>query len=213
MPLSTVLAAPRNPKQHDEQGIRASIDRFGLADLPVIDERTGRLVSGHGRLNDTAARFEEGQDPPDGVEIGPDGEWLVPVIRGWASRSDSDAEAYLVAANNLTTRGGWDQQGLTELLGELAQVDASLLLVTGFTSDDLDDMLKLLEPPDLDELGKDLGDPDPTDTWPVVRIKAAPHVAAAWRSHLETHGDNDSAALAALLEIDPDTPPESDWAP
>lgn len=51
MPLSKIDRAERNPKQHDEVGIRGSLGRWGVADLPVLDERTGRLVSGHGRLD------------------------------------------------------------------------------------------------------------------------------------------------------------------
>lgn len=218
MRLGDVEPAARNPKQHDEAGIRASIDRFGLAELALLDERTGRLVAGHGRINDLLQRLDQGADPaspPDGIKVDPDtGEWLVPVVRGWSSRSDAEAEAYLVASNNLTTRGGWDNVALTELLGELAQADPDLLLVTGYTEDELADMLKLLEPPDLDDLGDDLGKPEPSDSWPIVRIKAAPHVAAAWRSHLDTFGeDNENAALAALLELDPDVAPVSSWVP
>lgn len=158
--------------------------------------------------------YAAGQDPPDGIEVDPStGEWLLPVVRGWASRSDPEAEAYLVMANQSTVLGGWDQRGLADVLQDLAAVDEQLLLASGFTSTDLDDMLKLLEAPDLDELGQGLGDPDPSDTWPVVRIKAAPHVAAAWRSHLETHGDRENDALAALLEVDPEHVPESAWSP
>ncbi|MEU8356488.1 hypothetical protein AB0C27_10810 [Nonomuraea sp. NPDC048882] len=46
----------------------------------------------------------ESKSPPEGVKIGDDGVWLVPILRGWTSRSDAEAEAYLVAANRLTER-------------------------------------------------------------------------------------------------------------
>ncbi len=213
-PLALILAAPRNPKRHATDEIKTSINRFGLAELPLVDERTGRLVAGHGRLDDLAARRAAGEDPPDGIRVHPKtGEWLVPVNRGWASRSDADAEAYVLASNNLTTLGGWDNPLLAETLRDLAAADATLLEVTGWTPDDLEDMLRLLEPPDLDQLGKDLGDPDPADMWPIVRFKVPPHVAAAWRSHVDTHQGDEPAALAALLDVDPEQPPESDWTP
>lgn len=213
MPLSSILRATRNPKNHAGPEIRASIGRFGVAESPLLDERTGRLVAGHGRLDQLSAMYEDGEDPPDGVLTSETGEWLVPVERGWSSRSDAEAEAYLAASNHLTTLGGWDQVGLAELLQDLADVDPTLLLVTGHTADDLADMLKLLEPPDLDQLGGELGDPDPSDTWPFVRVKVPPHVAAGWRSHVEMHDGDEAAAFAALLELDLAEPAPSGWTP
>lgn len=137
MPLTQVEVALRNPKRHAEAEIRASIDRFGLAELPLLDERTGRLVAGHGRLDQVAAMRNDGQAPPDGVKLADNGEWLVPVVRGWSSRSDAEADSYLVGSNKLTIRGGWDNDGLAELLTDLAAQDAELLTLTGFTSDEL----------------------------------------------------------------------------
>lgn len=139
MPLTQIQPATRNPKRHDTAGIRRSIGKFGLAEAPLLDERTGRLVAGHGRINDLAERRSLGADPPDGVQAGEDGEWLVPVVRGWASRSDGEAEAYLAASNQLSVTGGWADDELATMLAALAEAD--LLDVTGFTDDDLADLL------------------------------------------------------------------------
>jgi len=138
MPLATIEAASRNPKRHDREGIRASIGRFGVAELPLVDERTGRLVAGHGRVDQLVAMRDEGQVPPDGVQLGDDGGWQLPVVRGWASRSDAEADAYLVASNKLTSNGGWDDEQLGELLSEL---DDDLLGLTGFGTDELTALL------------------------------------------------------------------------
>lgn len=140
MKLAEIARAPRNPKTHDAEVIGASITRFGLADLPVLDDRTGRLVSGHGRLDDLEARHAAGESPPDGIII-ESGTWLVPVIRGWASRSDPDAEAYVVAANKSTISGGWDDTALADVLSHLAATDDELLRVTGFTDDELTQLI------------------------------------------------------------------------
>lgn len=211
MALSAVRPASRNPKNHDGPAIAASIGRFGMAEQPLMDERTGRLVAGHGRLDQLTEMHAAGQDPPDGISVNPDtGEWLVPITRGWSSRSDPEAEAYLLASNQLTVLGGWDN---TDLAGMLADMDPELAEIAGWSAGDVADLVKMLEPPDLDDLGEGLGDPDESDMWPVIRIKAAPHVAAAWRSHLDTHGEDESAALAALLKLDPHSPPPSDWTP
>jgi hypothetical protein len=134
MDLDEIMPATRNPKRHDRAGIHRSISYFGLAEVPLIDERTGRLVAGHGRIADLRERIDAGQSPPDGVDVTPDGRWLVPVIRGWASRSDEDAEAYLLASNNLTLRGGWNAAMLADVLADLATIPG-LPDLTGFDED------------------------------------------------------------------------------
>jgi hypothetical protein len=141
VPLAQITGAVRNPKRHDGTGIAASIARFGLGELPMLDERTGRLVAGHGRIDQLAAMHAAGQPPPDGIQTDEHGGWLVPVIRGWASGSDAEADAYLVASNQLTVAGGWDEPELAALLAGLAAADATLLAVTGLGEDDLDRLL------------------------------------------------------------------------
>lgn len=157
MPLTAIHRAPRNPKQHDDVGIRASLARFGVADLPVLDERTGQLVSGHGRLDQfhylsglSPAALKEyvGRDGlPGGVRADPaTGEWLVPVVRGWASTTDAEAEAYVIAANKLTVNGAWDDTELARMLADLVDADGDLAALTGFDPGELDDLLMLLDP-------------------------------------------------------------------
>lgn len=50
LPLGQLKGNPKNPKTHALEIITASIERFGFADAVVVDERTGQLVSGHGRV-------------------------------------------------------------------------------------------------------------------------------------------------------------------
>lgn len=139
-PLSQIRAAPRNAKRHDAAGIGSSISEFGFAELPLIDERTGRLVAGHGRIEDLIAKRQAGHEPPDGVRADPEtGEWYVPVVRGWASRDDAHAEAYVLASNKLVINGGWDDATLAEALAAMAEDD--LLALTGFTDADLAGLL------------------------------------------------------------------------
>lgn len=142
MPLPDVQRAARNPKAHARDQIAAGISRFGLGELPLLDERTGRLVAGHGRLNDLQARADRKATPPDGIRIADDGTWLIPIIRGWASDSDEAAEAYLVTSNRLTTLGGWDDPELAQLLTDVRDRDPALFAVTGFTDGDLADLLR-----------------------------------------------------------------------
>lgn len=119
--LDDVRAAPRNPKLHSP-AVRGSIERFGFADPLLRDGRTGLLVAGHGRLEALRAARAAGQAPPAGVETDATGAWLVPVTCGWASRSDAEAEAFLVAHNQTTIAGGWDDAALGAMLRDLAAV-------------------------------------------------------------------------------------------
>jgi len=138
MALSALTPAQRNPKKHALPALRDSIGRFGYVEPIVLDERTGRLVAGHGRAKALSLMKAKGGKPPAGVAER-DGEWLVPVLRGWASRSDQEAEAYLLASNQLTAAGGWDEGPLAELVKELA--DAQALEGTGFDAEALEELL------------------------------------------------------------------------
>lgn len=212
LPLDDLTGAEHNPKQHDLAAVRGAIERFGYASPALRDERTGRLVVGHGRTEALRTMRDEGHNPPAGVQADDAGRWLVPVVCGWASRSDAEAAAYLVVDNHHPTLGGWDYPGLAELLESVRADDPGLLDVVAFDMDSLGDLVKASQPPDLDELAGQVGEPDPSDTWPIVRIKAPPHVAAAWRQHLDTHQGEEAAAFAALLEVDPE-PQDTQWKP
>lgn len=140
MPLAELTGAEKNPKRHDDAGIGASIGRFGYVEPVVLDERTKRIVAGHGRTQSLKVAKAKGEAPPEGVTVGPGGVWLIPVLRGWASRSDTEAEAYLLASNQLTLAGGWDDPELAEMLKSLEAQGA--LDGTGFDEEAIEQVLK-----------------------------------------------------------------------
>ena len=137
LPLSTLRPAPRNPKAHDVDALVASLGRFGFVAPVIVDERTGRLVAGHGRVEALQRAKAAGAAPPDRVKVEGD-DWFVPVVRGVAFARDIDAEAYLLADNQLTTGPGWGD-GLDAMLRDLRDADA--LIGTGFSDRDLAKML------------------------------------------------------------------------
>lgn len=139
IPLSDVKQAPSNPKDHDIGEICVSIGRRGFVELPAIDERTGRLVAGHGRL-EALQKMHANKAPLPGGLKEVNGQWLMPVVRGWASKSDADAAAYLVASNRLTEVGGWDSAALAEMLASVAS--AGELLGTGYDGESVDELLR-----------------------------------------------------------------------
>lgn len=45
---------PRNPKGHDHDALDTSIGTLGYIEPIVVDDRTGLLISGHGRKTSVA---------------------------------------------------------------------------------------------------------------------------------------------------------------
>lgn len=164
-PLVELSPNPRNPKDHSVETIDASVGRFGFVEPIIIDGRTGHIISGHGRTKALRAMFERGETPPEGVQVNDDGEWLIPVVAGWASRTDTEANAALIAFNRTSEVGGWVDDALLELLDELSQAEDGFEGV-GFTQRDRDALDALLhetggeddEPLDDDEFDDLIGE-------------------------------------------------------
>lgn len=148
--LDDLQANPANPKDHAVDVIDASMDRFGYIDGAVIDERTGYIVSGHGRAKTLRAKRDRGDAPPEGVRVDEQGRWLVPVQVGWASRNDAEAKAALIGLNRTTELGGWVDESLLSILDDLSQEGAGGLDGIGYTEADRATLAALLE--DADEL-------------------------------------------------------------
>lgn len=141
MPLDEITPALVNAKDHDEALISASVARFGLIESIVMDERTGRLVAGHGRLGELVRARDAGEEPPDGVVVNRDGTWTAPVQRGWASLNDDEAHAAGVALNQATIAGGMREDVLADLLDGVRQRTDAGLTGTGFAEDVLAGLL------------------------------------------------------------------------
>jgi len=117
LPLAEVNRWPRNPKQHALDTISESMERFGFVNPLIIDEGTKMLVAGHGRLDTLQTMKDSGRTRPEGV-LEKDGVWLVPIVRGISFKNDREAEAYLMADNQITILGGWDNEQLDNMLKE-----------------------------------------------------------------------------------------------
>ena len=83
VPLAALKPAPRNPKKHQVKTVLESMGRFGYVSPMILDERTGRLVAGHGRLESLKQAKLDGKTPPSRIRV-EKVDWLVPVVRGIA---------------------------------------------------------------------------------------------------------------------------------
>lgn len=186
--LSELSEDPKNPKSHAIETVTASVGRFGFIEPVVVDERTGYLISGHGRTKVLRAMQEKGEGAPNGVRVDEEtGEWQVPVVAGWSSRTDLDASGALIALNRAGELGGWVDDALLDLLDELSEDDEFGFEGVGFTEDDraalehLEYEVEEHGPRDLDALHESVGDPTEEDSYERVVLLLPPELAARFR--------------------------------
>jgi len=134
MPLEMLRPAPYNPRQELKPGdpryrkLRRSLERFGLVEPLVWNQRTGHVVGGHQRLKilrDLGWR----EVPVSVVDLDPDRE-----------------RALNVMLNNRMAQSDWDLEQLRQVLEELAESPQVALADTGFTAGELEMLRYRLEP-------------------------------------------------------------------
>jgi DNA modification methylase len=161
--IDQILPAARNAKGHDNTVIAGSIDRLGFLDPILRDDRTGKLIDGHGRLYRLREMEAAGVEPPDQVQATAAG-WKIPVVTGWASRDDAEAEAAAVAIQ--PKDGRYNERTLYQVLHRQNTLDG-----LGFGDDDVADIGRRIgalandTPLNLDGPG-DLPAFDPSDPGP-----------------------------------------------
>ena len=143
--IETLKLDPANPRVHSKKQIRQianSIREFGFV-APVLIDRDGKVLAGHGRL---LACRELGITEVPTLCL----DHLTP----------AQARAFMIADNRLTEIATWDEQLLAEQLKELSflNLDFSLEL-TGFEMGEIDLRIASLD---------DVPDPadDPADAIP-----------------------------------------------
>lgn len=191
VPLGELAAWPRNPKTHDVAALSRSVDRFGFVSPLIVDERTRRLVAGHGRLDALKALRDAGKEPPARVQRREDGEWLVPVVRGIAFNSDAEAEAYVLADNRLSEIGGWDGELLGTIIEDLPD---DLAEIAGFDEDFVPPEPEVVEPEP-----KEIDDPGAVEP----KQEAVARLGDVWvlGEHRLMCGDStDGGAVAVLMD-------------
>lgn len=162
--LREIQRLPRNPKDHDIGAIIESILSFGYVEPIVVNAPTHHLVHGHGRddalayLHDhpdalkRGGQLRKGVNPstmaPWGIVVD-DGEWRVPLF--FVDIPEWREEALTIALNRTTELGGWDEQKLAEILGELAKAGEDAIEGIGFSDDDIDLLLRGVQFPQLDD--------------------------------------------------------------
>ncbi|MER5482624.1 ParB N-terminal domain-containing protein [Streptomyces sp. NPDC002812] len=157
IPLTDLPPDPANPKRHEIERIIQAIGEHGFIETVVVDERTGLVIAGHGRRTALIEMQSRGEPLPGGLLVDDDGGWLVPVTRGWASESDRQARAVLILLNRIGAAGGWNPGPLAEILEDLATSDAQLFDSLCISDDEMEELLRQIDPEGLPQ------GPDGTD--------------------------------------------------
>lgn len=118
MELDAPKVFPDNPKSHALGAIGEAYDDRGYVTPIVIDERTGYIAEGHGRLEELKAKRDAGEKAPLGIEV-KNGKWHVPVVRGVKFASVDQLRRHILGANRIAEIGGWNNTALAKLLGKL----------------------------------------------------------------------------------------------
>ncbi len=183
LPLSELVLWDRNPKLHDIGALSKSFEQHGFRDPVALDKTLGAIVEGNGRAETLQMMKQQGQKPPDEIQVREDGEWLIPVIIGGDAKTKAQAEAYGIDHNNLTMAGGdfgpFEIAGMwtPEYAKVLAEIRAGGGEMASVSGDDIDALLQAGhtgENPSLDDLENQYGQPDDREFWPLIKLQVSP---------------------------------------
>lgn len=121
LPIDELQPHPRNPRRGDVSAMTASLTDHGQYRAAVVQAGSRHILAGNHM-------------------------WQAAKALGWTHLAvierdldDEAAHQLMLADNRVADRGAYDQEALAQLLGDLAAADA--LAPTGYTADDLDDLL------------------------------------------------------------------------
>lgn len=143
---------PRNARTHSKRQIRQiadSIRAFGFTN-PVLVDRSGTIVAGHGRVE--AAKLL-------GMKKGP--------TICLENLNEDQIRAYILADNKLAEKAGWDNAILAIELQHLTSIDLGFdVSLTGFEIPEIDLILQESKAEEQDEEPVEIStEPSPTANW------------------------------------------------
>ena len=176
--IDAIEPHPLNPRHGDRSTISESIDANGFYGACVVQRSSGRIIVGNHRW----------------MELRDKGAETVPVF--WVDVDDETAERILLVDNRSNDKAAYHDQQLATLLDGIRKRQGDGGLVgTGYTGQDVGDLLRKLAPPSLDELATEAGNHDERGLWPVVRLRVSPKTFARWQQATATYDHDDSDEL------------------
>ena len=175
LPIERLIPYARNSRTHSDAQvaqIAASIREFGWSN-PVLTDGDGGIIAGHGRV--LAAR-QLGMPAVPCIRLG----HLTPTQR----------KALILADNKLALNAGWDESLLSLELQDL-QSDGFSLELTGFSGDELADLLA--------DRTEGLTDPDDAPPAPINPVSVLGDVWVMGKHRIVCGSSTDADAVAKAL--------------
>lgn len=179
--IDSVKPHPRNVRQGDIGTISRSLEANGQYRPIVVHKPTNHILAG----NHT---------------------WKAAKALGWTKIAvtyvdcnEEDAIRILLADNKANDLATYDDQALLELLKHMIVNDT--LDGTLYEPSDLDDLIALLEPPNLEQVIADIGAPEDDDFTGTIKVKVTLPTYERWQEMWAAlEGDTDDERIANLID-------------
>ena len=180
-PIDSVQPHPRNVRQGDVGAIATSLNLNGQYRPIVVHKSTNNILAGNHTYKAAVSL-----------------DWTHIAIT-YVDCTDEQALKILLADNKANDLASYDDSALADLLKDL--VGGPGLDGTLYELSDLDDLIAMLEPPNLDDLISDIGEHDDNDDFTgVIKIRVGLSVYERWQNtYSELAGDNDDERILSLL--------------
>ena len=130
VPIGSVTPLHRNARRGNVEAIAASLSRWGQV-KPIVVSRDGQILAGN---HTHAAAVRLGWDEIAAVRLDVDA-------------GDTEAVALAIADNRISDLSRWENDLLAELLQSVAAADETLLLDTGFTLEQVEELVTFVDGP------------------------------------------------------------------
>ena len=169
--IDAIIAYELNAKKHPDSQvdkIASSMAEFGV-DQPVVVDGDGVIIKGHGR---TLAAKKLGLKQ-------------IPVIVRTDLTPAQVKQARIM--DNRSNESDWDLDALAIDMAWLQEEGADLGL-TGFSGDEVDNLLQTTVPESLDDLEEQYGEHDESHFWDKLNIKLPPEVMQVYEDLMKRAG-------------------------
>ena len=130
VPIGSVTPLHRNARRGNVDAIAASLSRWGQV-KPIVVSRDGQILAGN---HTHAAAVRLGWDE-------------IAVVRVDVDSGDTEAVALAIADNQISDLSRWENDLLADLLQSVAAADETLLLDTGFTLEQVEELVTFVVGP------------------------------------------------------------------
>lgn len=122
IPLGKAKKMPGNPRgTHRTAALCASIRRYGFGQPVTVNETTGHVIAGNGRIAALRKMHRDGEPPPAGIEAR--GKvWHVPAYFGkWSTAAEAEAALALNGGADGSLEGELDAATVADILEQADQ--------------------------------------------------------------------------------------------